>query len=85
MTAVTMGHMIRRGYDCVVLGREVWTEVQMCNSHNKVVSYAVQGRRNGGEGGDTGARAPLHFSEDLLSWTVTNAFECELGFAQANW
>ena len=29
------GHMIRKGCDCVVHGREVWTGVQICNSHNK--------------------------------------------------
>ena len=30
-----VGYMIRQCCDCVVHGREVWTGVQMCNSHNK--------------------------------------------------
>ena len=38
--------------------------------------------RDIGIGGDTGARAHLHFSEGSISWTITNAFEHEFGFAQ---
>ena len=34
-----VAHMIRKGCNCVVSGREVWTGVQMCNSQNKGLCY----------------------------------------------
>ena len=35
--------MIRKGCDCVASWREVWTKVQMCNSHNKGLCRAGTG------------------------------------------